>query len=118
MLQIKQHSVVQHSPGCASDDSENAPLLRYTRAPGKIIPDRLEVTFGYKTSRVISNKENYCTQNASSESTRTQGSVKIPVEYNSGRNYSPHTITLDTDNRKNTVLRKKRPSHHYRNKTV
>ena len=40
----------------ASDDSENAPLLRYTRAPGKIIPDRLEVTFGDKTSTVISRK--------------------------------------------------------------
>ena len=41
-----------------SNDSENAPLLSHTRVSGKIVPDRLEITFGDKTSTVIFNKKN------------------------------------------------------------
>ena len=40
-----------------SDESENAPLLSNKRVPGKIIPDRLEITFGDKTSSAIFNKK-------------------------------------------------------------
>ena len=47
----------QSQPTRTSDDSENLPLLSHTRVPGEIIPDRLEITFGDKTSTVIFNKK-------------------------------------------------------------
>ena len=40
-----------------SDDSENAPLISPTRTPGKIIPSKLEITFGDKTSTIVYNKK-------------------------------------------------------------
>ena len=40
-----------------SEDSENAPLLSPTRIPGKIMPSKLEITFGDKTSTVIYSKK-------------------------------------------------------------
>ena len=39
-----------------SDDSENGPLISATRTPGKIIPAKLEITFGNKTSTIVYKK--------------------------------------------------------------
>ena len=41
-----------------TDDSENTPLLSHTRNPGKIKPERFEITFGDKTSSVVYNRKN------------------------------------------------------------
>ena len=41
-----------------SDDSENAPRLGHTRVPGKIVTDKLEITFDDKISTVVFNRKN------------------------------------------------------------
>ena len=60
--ELKIHYNAQSQPTSRptkdSDDSENAPLFSHTCVPYKINPDRLEVTFGDKTSTVIINKQN------------------------------------------------------------
>ena len=52
-----------------SDDSENAPLLSPTRTPGKIIPSKLEVTFGDKTTTLRYGKKTSSTKIYSTKST-------------------------------------------------
>ena len=58
-LDIQYKAQSQPNPiSSDADDSENAPLLSHKRVPGKIIPDRLEITFGDETSTVIYNRKN------------------------------------------------------------
>ena len=92
-----------------TDDSENAPLLSHTRVPGKIIPDRLEITFGDKTSTVIYNRKNVARKTLARKVPEPRGTLKSQwniIPDGTITNYSPHTITLDTDKRKNTVIRR------------
>ena len=92
-----------------TDDSENAPLLSHKRVPGKIIPDKLEITFGDKTSTVIYNRKNIARKTLARKVPEPWGTLKPQwniIQDGTITNYSPHTITLDTDNRKNTVIRK------------
>ena len=92
-----------------SDDSENAPLLSPTRTPGKIIPSKLEVTFGDKTTTLIYGKKQVARKSIARKAPEPRGTLKPQwniIENGTITNYSPHTITLDTNNRKNTVIRK------------
>ena len=58
-LDIQYKAQSQPNPVTSdTDGSENAPLLSHKRVPGKIKPDRLEITFGEKTSTVIYNRKN------------------------------------------------------------
>ena len=58
-LDIQYKAQSQPNPVTSdTDDSENAPLLSHKRVPGKIKPDRLEITIGEKTSTVIYNRKN------------------------------------------------------------
>ena len=93
-----------------TDDSENAPLFSHKRVPGKIIPDRLENTFGDKTSIVIYNRKNIARKTLARKVPEPRGTSE--PQWNiiqDGRitNYSPHTITLNTDNRKKHGHKKK-----------
>ena len=45
-LYIQYKAQSQPALNLDSEDSENAPLLSHTRVPGKIISDRLTITFG------------------------------------------------------------------------
>ena len=92
-----------------SEDSENAPLLSRTRTPGKIIPSKLEITFRDKTSTVICRKKQLAQKTIARKATEPRGTLKPQgniIENGTITNYSPHIITLDTDNTKNTVIRK------------
>ena len=92
-----------------SDDSENAPLLSPTRTPGKIIPSKLEITFGDKTSTLIYGRKQIARKTIARKAPEPSGTLKPQwnrIENGTITNYSPHTITLNTDNRKNTVIRK------------
>ena len=92
-----------------SDDSGNVPLLSPTRIPGKITPSKLEITFGDKTSTVIYGRKQLARKTMARKSPEPRGTLKPQwniIENGTITNYSPHTITLDTDNRKNTVIRK------------
>ena len=92
-----------------SSDSENAPLISHTRVPGRFTPSKLQITFGDKTSTVTYNKKNMVRKTIARKSNpTTRGSLKPQwniIPNGTITNYSPHTITLDTDNRKNTVIR-------------
>ena len=91
-----------------SDDSENAPLLSPTRKPGKIIPSKLEVTFGDKTTTVVYGRKQVARKTIARKAPEPRGLLKPQwniIENGTITNYSPHTITLDTNNRKNTVIR-------------
>ena len=88
-----------------SDDSENAPLISPTRTPGKIIPSKLEITFGDKTSTIVFNKKQVARKPTARKAQEPRGILKPQwniIENGTITNYSPHTKTLDTNNRKNT----------------
>ena len=91
-----------------SEDSENAPLPSST-TPGKIIPSKLEVIFGDKTSTVIYGRKQLARKSIPRKAPEPRGTLKPHwniIEIGTITNYSPQTITLDTENRKNTVIRK------------
>ena len=90
------HYKAQSQPARSSDsdDSEKAPLLSHTQVPGKIIPDRLEMTFGDKTSTVVFKKKNVARKTIARKSPEPRGTLKpqwniIPE---GTINISPHTI--------------------------
>ena len=92
-----------------SDDSQNAPLLSPTRTPGKIIPSKLEITFGDKISTLIYGGKQIARTTIARKAPEPRGKLKPQwniIENGTITNYSPHTITLNTDNRKNTFIRK------------
>ena len=89
-----------------SDKSEKAPLLSPTRTPGKIIPSKLENTFGDKTSTVIYSKKQVARKTIARKAPEPRGTLKPQcniIEIGTITNYSSHTLTLDKNNRKNTV---------------
>ena len=92
-----------------SDDSENAPLLSPTRTPVKIIPSKLAITFGDKTSTIVYNKKQVARKTIARKAPKPRGILKPQwniIENGTITNYSPHTKTLDINNQKNTVIRK------------
>ena len=92
-----------------SDYSENAPLLSPTRTPGKITPSKHEITIGDKTSTVIYGRKQLARKTIARKAPEPRGTLKPQwniIENGTITNYSPDTIKLDTDNRKNTVIRK------------
>ena len=103
------HSAVPRALSTDTSDSENAPLLSHTRVPGRFTPSKLQITFGDKTSTIIYNKKNISTNTISSKTNpTTRGSLKPQwniIADGTITNYTPHTITLDISNRRNTVIR-------------
>ena len=85
------------------------PLLSPTRTPGKITLSKLEITFVDRTSTVIYSKRQLARKTIARRAPKTRGKLKPQwniIENDTISNYSLHTITLDADDRKNTVLRK------------
>ena len=108
-LDIQYKAQSQPARSSDSDDSENAPLLSHTRVPGKIIPDRPEITFGDETSSVVYNKKNFARKTIARKVPEPRGTLKPQwniIPDGTVTKYTPHTITLDTNTRKYTVIRK------------
>ena len=98
----------------ASDNStlqnvkKKAVNCKYT-SPIKITPDKLMITFGDKTTTINNTRKQVARKTLARRATEPRGTLKplwniIPdgtITY-----YSPTTITLDTHNRKDTVIRK------------
>ena len=109
-LNIEYKAQSQPTPHTSdTDDSENAPLLSHTRVPGKIIPDKLQITFADKLSTIIYNRKNIARISIARKAPEPRGTLKPQwniIQDGTITNYSPHIITLDTTNRKNTVNRK------------
>ena len=108
-LDIQYKAQLQPARSSDSDDSENAPLLSHPRVPGKIIPDRLELTFGDKTSTVIYNKKNVARKTIARKVPEPRGTLKPQknrIPDGTITKYTPHTITLDTNTRKTRSFEK------------
>ena len=89
-----------------SDDSENTPLS--LTKPRKISPSELHFSIGDKTTKIISNKKYVARKTIIRKNKEPRPTIApqwsiIPDGTITG--YSPHTITIYTTRRNNTVIR-------------
>ena len=85
-----------------SDDSENLPLSR--SSPSKISP-----SIGDKTTKIIYNKKNFARKSIARKTKEPRNTLAPQwtiIPDGTITNYTPHTITIDTPLRKNTVIQK------------
>ena len=89
------------------EDSENQPLI--SKSPSKIRPSELHFPIGDKTTKIIYNKRNVARKSIARK-TKEPRNTLLPqwniIQDGTITNYTPHTITIDTRLRKNTVIRK------------
>ena len=96
----------------SSDDSENVPLAttsRTTKSPRKIYPSEIHFTIGDKTTKYIKTRRNVARKSLARKTKEPRNTLApqwIIIQDGTITNYSPHTITIDTPLRKNTVIRK------------
>ena len=84
-------------------------IKRKNISPIKIIPDKLMITFGDKTTSIINTRKQIARKTLARKARETRGTLKplwniIPD--GTITKYSPTTITLDKNTRKDTVVRK------------
>ena len=107
--QPQQKDTHTNSPASTeSEDSTNAPLLSPTRTLGKTTSSKIEITFGDKISTVTFSKKQLARKTIARKEPEPRGTLKPKwddIENGTITNYSSHTKTLDTDNRKHTVIR-------------
>ena len=76
-LNIHYKAQSQLTPQASDTDySENAPLLSHKRVPGKTIPDKLEITFGNKTSTIIYDRKNIARKTKARKAPQPRGNLK------------------------------------------
>ena len=96
----------------SSDDSENVPLAstsRTTKSPRKIYPSEIHFTIGDKTTKYIKTRKNVARKSLARKTKEPRNTLAPQwniIEDGTITNYSPHTITIDTPLRENTVMRK------------
>ena len=104
-----------NTPDNSEDESDTIPLARQRAtkrkhiSPTKIIPDKLSITFGDKTSVLINKRKQIARKTLMRKAPEPRGTLKplwniIPDGTIS--DYTPTTISLDTHNRANTRIRK------------
>ena len=89
------------------DESDNMPLR--PRSPLKITPSEFHFTIGDKTTKLIVNKRNVGKKTITRKTKEPRPTLAPQLNIipdGTITNYTPHTITVDTPLRKNTVLRK------------
>ena len=95
-----------------SDNSENFPLARnksISTPTRKITPSELHFTLGDKTTKYIRTRKNIARKSLARKTKEPRHTLAPQwniIEDGTITGYSPHTITLDTPLRKNTVIRK------------
>ena len=95
-----------------SDESDNVPLRQCTssqKSPRKITPSELHFTIGDKTTKIIANKRNIARKTLTRKAKEPRPTLAPQLNIipdGTITNYTPHTITIDTPLRKNTVIRK------------
>ena len=96
----------------SSDDSENVPLAttpRTTKSPRKIYASEIHFTIGDKTTKCIKTRRNVARKSLARKTKEPRNTLAPQwniIQDGTITNYSPHTITIDTPLRKNTVIRK------------
>ena len=112
------HLDIQYQSPGAESDSDEEPLAtkraptaqkRKTISPIKIVPDKLSITFGDKTSVLVKERNQVARKTIMRRVKEPRGTLKplwniIPD--GTITNYTPHTITIDAPKRKDTVIRK------------
>ena len=113
-----QLDIQYQSPQNTDTDSDEEPLAtkrtttaqkRKTISPIKIIPDKLSVTFGDKTSVIIKLKNQVAQKTIMRRVKELRGTFKpmwIIIPDGTITNYKLHAITIDIPKRKETVIRK------------
>ena len=95
-----------------SDNSENIPLAKNRKIPTptrKIIPSEIHITLGDKTTKYIKTRKNIARKSPARKTKEPRHTLAPQwniIEDGTVTGYSPHTITIDTPLRKNTVTRK------------
>ena len=90
-----------------SDESDNMPLR--PRSPRKITPSEIHFTIGDKTIKILVNKRNVARKTITRKTKELRPTLAPQwniIPDGTITNYTPHTITVDTPLRKNTVIRK------------
>ena len=102
--EVPPQSSVPRALSPDTSGSESAPLFSHKRVPGRFTPSKLQITFSDKTSTVIYNKKNIARKTiARKTKPATRGSLKPQwnvIPNGLITNYSPHTITHDTNIKK------------------
>ena len=84
-------------------------VKRKHTSPTKITPDKLMITFGDKTTTITNKRKQVARKTLARRATEPRGTLKPSWNTTPDgtiTNYSPTTITLDTHNRKDMVIRK------------
>ena len=103
-LQEPQSEAAQSSE---PSESDNAPLLPPQK--GTIIPSKFKFQIGDKTTIIDQTRRNLARKTIRRKNTEPRGMLKSLwsiIPDGTIVDYTPHTITIDTHNRKNTVIRK------------
>ena len=90
-----------------SDDSENQLLI--SKSPSKISPSKLHFSIGDNTTKIIYNKRNVARKSIARKTKEPRNTLAPQwniIQDGTITTYTPHTITIDTPLRKNTVIRK------------
>ena len=89
-----------------TSESDNAPLLPSQN--GTIIPSKFKFQIGDKTTIIDQTRRNLARKTIRRKNPEPRGTLKplwSIIPDGTIVDYSPHTITIDTHNRKNTVIR-------------
>ena len=95
-----------------SDDSKNVPLALTPKAkdsPRKIYPSEIHFTLGDKTTKFIKSRKNIARKSLARKTKEPRHTLAPQwniIQDGTITGYTPHTITIDTPLRKNTVIRK------------
>ena len=107
-IQYKQDENPTASPQqIDSEDFENLPLSR--SSPRKISPSEIPFSIGDKTTKIIYNKKNVARKSIARKTKEPRITLAPQwtiIPDGTITNYTPHTITIDTPLRKNTVIQK------------
>ena len=90
-----------------SEDSENLPLAQLQ--PSKISRSELHFSIGDTTTKIIYNKKNVARKTIMRKAREPRPTLAPQwniIPDGTITDYSPHTITIDTPRRKNTVIEK------------
>ena len=104
--QTRQEPQSEESQTSDSSESDNAPLLHSQK--GTIIPSKFKFQIGDRTTKIDQIRRNLARKTIrrkNPEPRRTLKPLWSIIPDGTIVDYTPHTITIDTHNRKNTVIR-------------
>ena len=104
--QNQQESQSEESQVSDTSESDNAPLLPSQK--GTITPSKFKFQIGDKTTLIDQTRRNLARKTIRKKMPEPRGTLKplwSIIPDGTLVDYSPHTITIDTHNRKNTVIR-------------